>query len=89
MQRQLPRSSGLSARGRGKADQRGWGTFQELGAWSARANIQPIFFYGVGGGWGVSELHSQRSGMIQNEAEVRGQVRARMSRVGDLYDLSY
>lgn len=34
----------------------------------------------------MSELHSQRSGMIQNEAEVRGQVRARLSGVGDLYD---
>lgn len=83
MQRQLPRSSGSQPRGRGKADQRGWGTFQEPGSQSARANIQPVFFYGVQGGR-VSELHSQRSGMMPNEAEVRGQVRARMSRVGDL-----
>lgn len=45
--------------------------------------------FGVGGAWRVSELHSQKSGMIQNEAEVRGQVRARLSGVGDLYDLGY
>lgn len=74
----------------GEADQRGWGAFLELGAWSARANIQTIFFYGVGGGGGEGvQLYSQRAGMIQNEAEVRGQVRAKMSKVGDLYDLGY
>ena len=39
--------------GRRPTEQRGRVTFQELGSWSARADIQPIFFCGVGGRLGV------------------------------------
>lgn len=38
---------------------------------------------------GVSSFIPRELGMTQNEAEVRGQVRARLSRVCDLYDLGY
>lgn len=51
-----PRPPPLSPGRVGEADQGGWGTFPDLGARSARANIQPIFFYGVGGGWGCPAL---------------------------------
>lgn len=70
--------------GQREVEQRGWVTFQEPDNGSAKAIVQLVFFYGVEGR-GVcvcTEHYSRRSGVIQNDAEVRDQARAEDVRNG-------